>query len=324
MWGHDVTYNKKYYDANKAHQYYLRHRQLKGYANRYGGSRGNGTSAASTPGFLSDSKKQSEIVSSHNKSISKQISKLSSDTSTNESASTDKSGIRIQTAKKISGIQKRIGDLRESLKKMSTEDRKNNKETIQKQIDQLRGQIKAVREEQRSALESVSDTAHASNLARRDAIQRLRQQTKGGSTSGFNKKGKQAAARIKEQLNAERDTLTRKTNHNLDRKMLGGVKRLASQISKYRQDGGSYSNDDLLKQINAMASRTNRAKTNVARSNKTEFTQHYKNSVDKLRTDDSNFAYWDKRKKAERKRAKQKKLKAKIRKIMNRYKKRKE
>lgn len=49
-----MPYASKYYDSNKAHEYYMRHRQLKGYANRYGGSRGNGTSAASTAGYMSE------------------------------------------------------------------------------------------------------------------------------------------------------------------------------------------------------------------------------------------------------------------------------
>ena len=42
-----MAYASKYYDPVKAHEYYMRTRKLKGYENRYGGSRGNGTSAAS-------------------------------------------------------------------------------------------------------------------------------------------------------------------------------------------------------------------------------------------------------------------------------------
>ena len=42
-----MAYASKYYDPVKAHEYYMRTRELKGYENRYGGSRGNGTSAAS-------------------------------------------------------------------------------------------------------------------------------------------------------------------------------------------------------------------------------------------------------------------------------------
>lgn len=42
-----MAYASKYYDPQKAHDYYMKNRQLKGYANRYGGARGDGTSAAS-------------------------------------------------------------------------------------------------------------------------------------------------------------------------------------------------------------------------------------------------------------------------------------
>lgn len=42
-----MPYASKYYDPKKAHDYYMRTRELKGYENRYGGARGDGTSAAS-------------------------------------------------------------------------------------------------------------------------------------------------------------------------------------------------------------------------------------------------------------------------------------
>ena len=43
-----LAYKSKYYDPEKAHEYYMKTRELKGYEDRYGGSRGDGTSAAST------------------------------------------------------------------------------------------------------------------------------------------------------------------------------------------------------------------------------------------------------------------------------------
>ena len=42
-------YADQYYDPTKAHDYYIRTRELKGYKDRYGGHRGFGTSAASKP-----------------------------------------------------------------------------------------------------------------------------------------------------------------------------------------------------------------------------------------------------------------------------------
>ena len=43
-----MAYASKYYDPVKAHEYYERTKVLIGYEDRYGGSRGNGTSAASS------------------------------------------------------------------------------------------------------------------------------------------------------------------------------------------------------------------------------------------------------------------------------------
>ena len=43
-----MPYASKYYDPQKAHEYYMRTRELKGYEDRYGGSRGDGTSYASS------------------------------------------------------------------------------------------------------------------------------------------------------------------------------------------------------------------------------------------------------------------------------------
>lgn len=43
-----MAYASKYYDPQKAHEYYMKNRELKGYADRYGGWRGDGTSGASS------------------------------------------------------------------------------------------------------------------------------------------------------------------------------------------------------------------------------------------------------------------------------------
>lgn len=47
-----MAYANKYYDPDKAHAYYMKNRELKGYEDRYGGWRGNGTSGASISGSL--------------------------------------------------------------------------------------------------------------------------------------------------------------------------------------------------------------------------------------------------------------------------------
>lgn len=314
-------YASKYYDPQKAHQYYMSNRHLKGYANRYGGSRGSGTSAASTPGFLSDSKRAAAITKQHNKSLTKQIAKIRGNTAASDSISSQKEALRLKSAREISNIQGQIKDIQDSLKNMSREDRKANKDSVKKKIRALRDQIKGIRSMQESTLGSLSDQQHRSSLDKQDAIQRLRQQTKGGSTAGFNKKGMETARYVKQQMAIERDGLTRKTNKALDKKMLGSVKKFVSQINAARKNGESISNDDILRQLNSMASRVSRAKRDISRQNKAEYQQHYRNEVDKIRQDDSMFSYWDKRAKNEKRYAKKQKFKAKLKAIRDSHKK---
>lgn len=60
-----MAYANKYYDPDKAHAYYMKNRELKGYEDRYGGWRGNGASGASISGSLggSSSRKSSNSIS---------------------------------------------------------------------------------------------------------------------------------------------------------------------------------------------------------------------------------------------------------------------
>lgn len=226
-----MAYASKYYDPAKAHEYYMRTRELKGYENRYGGSRGNGTSAASTPGYSSESKKEEEDpVKKYN------------------------NGIRSQ----ISDLQKRISS----------------------------GELDA------DGKREV-----------RNQIQALRQSMKGGSTAGLNKKGKEAAAYIKKQMEDERDAVIKKTNKETDKQMLGDVKRLAADIKAMRESGRGFSHKEFLSRINKMLGKTKKIKMASKRRLTAEYKQKYKDEIDKLRTDNSMFTYWDRQAEQDRKRA---------------------
>ena len=54
-------YSNPYYDSDKAHEYYLRVRELKGYEDRYGGHRGFGTSAANDPALFRNLELQKQL-----------------------------------------------------------------------------------------------------------------------------------------------------------------------------------------------------------------------------------------------------------------------
>ena len=171
------TYKSKYYDPDKAHEYYLKTRKLKGYENRYGGSRGDGTSAASTSGYLSDSQKKA-----------------------------------------------------------------------------------------------------------------LEQSRNSGSTSGFNQKGKEAAAYIQNQMEHERTEIVNKINKELDSKMLTKAQALVDQIKKARANGETVKNSFFKGRIKSMLGSVKKEKSKTVSKYKKEYKQKYKDEIDKLRSDDSMFS----------------------------------
>ena len=229
-----MAYASKYYDPVKAHAYYMRNRELKGYEDRYGGSRGNGTSAASSNSV------SGVIRKSSNNSVSGTINKSSTQQHNQE-------------------IRSKIQSLRDSLNSMSKEDRAANREKIQ------------------------------------DEIQALREQTKGGSTSGFNQKGYEAAAYIKNRMEKERDEIIKKANKDADKEMLGDVKRLAADIKAMRASGHGYSHKEFASRIKAALGKTKKAKLKSKRKHIADYKQRYKDEIDKLRKDRSMYTYYDRK-----------------------------
>ena len=231
-----LAYASKYYDPVKAHEYYERTKVLIGYEDRYGGSRGNGTSAASTGSAVSSS----------------------SSSSTSSSSNTSSSGKTLTAEQKHNQeIKNKIQNLRDKLKNMSKEDRAKNRDSIQ------------------------------------DQIQALREQTKGGSTSGFNQKGYEAAAYIKNQMEQERDEVIKKANKDADNEMLSDVKKLAADIKAMRESGRGYSHKQFASKIKAMLGKTKKAKIKAKRKHINNYKQKYKDEIDKLRQDKSMYSYYD-------------------------------
>jgi len=227
-----MAYASKYYDPIKAHEYYMKTRELKGYEDRYGGHRYEGTSAASSGVRPDDNSpkakqfRQKQEVQKHNLDIKSQIQSL-----------------------------------RDQLSNMSSEERAENREAIH------------------------------------DQIQALRQQTKGGSTAGFNQKGQEAAAYIKDQMTKERDGIIKKTNQTVDKEMLGDVKRLAADVKAMRESGHGFSHKEFGARIKTMLGKAKKTKIKAKRNITNDYKQKYKDEIDKLRGDNSMFSYYDKKKK---------------------------
>lgn len=267
-----MAYASKYYDPVKAHEYYMKNRELKGYEDRYGGSRGNGTSAASNGGHPIISEKQAakqrqSATNSHNQKIQNEI---------NENRRNTQAEINENRRNTQASIQM----LRDELNSMSKEDRKANRALIQQQIAALR----QISRDEISALRQNNN----------DKIQELRMQKKGGSTAGFNEKGKEAAAYIKNQMEQERDEVIKKTNKDTDREMLNSVRRLAKDIEAMRNSGRGFSHKQFAAKIKAMLGQTKKKKIKAKRKHMSDYKQRYKDEIDKLRQDSSMYTYYDK------------------------------
>lgn len=241
-----MAYASKYYDPKKAHEYYMRTRELKGYEDRYGGSRGDGTSAASNGGVPIESKKteaqkRSEANASHNQGLKDKIS-------ANQAAAKAK-----------------IQALRDQLENMSKEDRKANRESIMEQIDALREQsqdeIQSLREQTKGGHTSGFNekgkeaAAYIKNQMEKErdevikktnkdcdnemlaSVERLAADIKAMRESGSGFSHKQFAARIKAMLGE-----TKKKKIRAKRKHTANYKqKYKDEIDKLRSDKSMYS-----------------------------------------------------------------------------------
>ena len=292
-----MAYASKYYDPQKAHAYYMENRVLKGYENRYGGARGDGKSAVT--GYV---KKESEM-DTYNKKAAAANFELDEKQKHVANAGTVNVGAINKTIsehkkeqeKYIKDTNDKIKALREELRNMSKEDRAANRDSIGDQIFELQENIRQARQSSSDTIRSYKLKIREAKQEQQDAAQRLRQQKKGGSTSGFNERGKEAASYIKSQMEKERDELISKVNKETDDKMLNDVKALVDNVNKIRSKGKSYSSKKLLGRINSMLNDVKKTKLKNSAKHKASYKVKYKEEIDKLREDDSMFSYWDKR-----------------------------
>ncbi len=283
-----MAYASKYYDPVKAHEYYMRTRELKGYEDRYGGSRGDGTSAASNGGVPIESKKteaqkRSEANASHNQGLKDKIS-------ANQAA------------------KAKIQALRDRLKNMSKEDRKANRESIMEQIDALREQsrdeIQSLREQTKGGHTSGFNekgkeaAAYIKNQMekKRDevikktnkdcdnemlaSVERLAADIKAMRESGSGFSHKQFAARIKAMLGE-----TKKKKIRAKRKHTANYKqKYKDEIDKLRSDKSMYSYYD--KKAERTASKLEQ-KARKAEEKARKAEEKAKRKVRKLKTNSS-------------------------------------
>lgn len=301
-----MPYASKYYDPQKAHEYYMRTRELKGYEDRYGGSRGDGTSYASSgkiyQGKTAKAKEEAAAkVKAHNTNIDNQLKSLHDNTSDVDRLKVEMAKNKNEVRSRINEINSKIKELQSQYNGMSKEDKKAYRYEIQDAIADYRNQIKQIRRDYQDGSSSIRDQIHSAKLSKKDTAQELKMQKKGGSTSGFNEKGKKAAAYIKDQMERERDDLIVKTNKDLDDEMLGKAKHLESDIRNIRKNGGTFNNKEMLSRLKALVGETKKTKDRRKRKNVSEYKQKYKDEIDKLRQDKSMYTYYDRREESEAK-----------------------
>lgn len=285
-----MAYASKYYDPVKAHEYYMQTRELKGYEDRYGGSRGNGTSAASGGGtnYATQPSNSTQTSYSGYSGTYTRSNSASGSTSAKKTANEERRNANAQINAQIKSATKEhksnlakqkseIARLRAEFSKFSADDKRANRVAYMDMIHDIENNIK--------------NSTNAYN----DAVQSLKEGYRGASTSGFNEKGKAAAAYIKKQMEEERDEMTKKANKEVDNSMLDDVKKLRNEIQAQRESGIGASKGKFLSKINSLAKKAKSTKDKALVQRKAEYQEKYVAEIEKLRKDQSMHIYYEKR-----------------------------
>ena len=135
-----TAYSSKYYDPVKAHEYYEEHKTLKGYENRYGGSR------ASTKGLNEKGREVAKIVK---EKIT--ANRKSANEALREQANSEKDKNRAEHKQKVaemsSSLKDDIADLKAQLQNMNDAQKKHAKIKIRAEVERLRQQADKMRQE---------------------------------------------------------------------------------------------------------------------------------------------------------------------------------
>lgn len=120
-----MAYASPYYDPQKAHEYYMRNRQLKGYEHRYDGTDREAKNKSTNINY-------NQRITNNNESVSSNSSK---------------------TKANAESISSQVKALQEAYKSMSESERKANKNKIQAMIKVLRAELKAKNQEYADAVQ---------------------------------------------------------------------------------------------------------------------------------------------------------------------------
>ena len=315
-----MAYASKYYDPQKAHEYYMKTRKLKGYENRYGGARGDGTSAASGMKKSNNSGNSTSSITrrtnSSSRSSGSSISRIIS--------KTDNSSKYVPGETRVSSMQTLSGATINSsyIIRESTNDPELDE--LVRNYDKLKSGLKAVREEHKSNISHLRDDMRKSSSredkasfkeaisynnslhkqdvdkikddikkakeaikARREAIKARREAIKREKKAQKQKEKAQkqkdieASAYIKDRMNAERDETIKKVNKSVDNDMLSEAQRIVNNLKKRRQNGERIDNKVLLSQLRALSGRAKKSKIKYKKKYVKEYKTRYKEEMDR-------------------------------------------
>lgn len=312
-----MAYASKYYDPQKAHEYYMRNRELKGYENRYGGARGDGTSAASG---MKVSNNSSNSTSSTIRRTSS--SSGSSDSSVSEGISrVDNSSKYVPGETRSTSIHTLSGATINSSYTVRESTNDSELDELIRNYDQLKSGLKAVREEHKSNISHLRDDMRNSSSredkagfkeaiaynnslhkqdvdqikedikkakeaikARREAMKREKKELKEkerAERKAQKQRDIEASAYIKDRMNAERDETIKKVNKSVDNDMLSEAQRFADNLKKRRQNGERIDNKVLLSQLRALSGRAKKSKIKYKNKYVNEYKTRYKEEMDR-------------------------------------------
>lgn len=150
-----MHYASPYYDPEKAHEYYEEHKQLKGRHSTAGLNEKGRAAAQYIRNQLSEEKKIKTEKSREN--MKGRISASSAHTKTKKQIARE--SVKSAIASHKDAMNSQISSLRESLKGLSTEDKKGNKgESIRNKIASLREKNSAQREYLREVLKETTES----------------------------------------------------------------------------------------------------------------------------------------------------------------------
>lgn len=164
------TYASPYYDPVKAHEYYMRTRELKGRRSTSGLNEEGRNAASYVRKSLNEERKK--LIDAHRESTNKQIKTNNENTTSitrgnteqvrsqiEQESETTRSAIKQHTEQ----MQSNIANLKARLKYMSPEDKKANRNSILSQIESLRAANSQKREALREKLKGTSTSLREKN-----------------------------------------------------------------------------------------------------------------------------------------------------------------